>query len=213
MKTKYLIFDLDDTLVYEIDYLKSAYYEIAIKLDQENVDLLFQKMWAFYINKENVFDELIRIYPSISKEELLGIYRNHYPSVSLIDGGKEILEYAKNKGYNIGLITDGRSITQRNKLRALGIEDYFDKIIISEEFGSTKPNEKNFRCFMENEFSTYIYVADNPKKDFITPNRLNWISVCLINKGWNIHPQIFDTNKKYLPKVKIRELIELKKLI
>jgi putative hydrolase of the HAD superfamily len=37
MKDKYFIFDLDDTLVYELDYLKSAYKEIALSLEDEKL--------------------------------------------------------------------------------------------------------------------------------------------------------------------------------
>lgn len=213
MKSKYLIFDLDDTLVYEIDYLKSAYHEIALRLDPLNSNELFQRMWSLYTNKQNVFKILINLYSDFSVEELLEIYRNHYPLISLVDGAKEILEYAKSKGYSIGLISDGRSVTQRNKLKALAIEDFFDKVIISEEFGSAKPDERNFKYFMEDKFAEYIYVADNLRKDFVTPNRLNWISICLMDRGWNIHPQSFVNDIEYLPKLKIEKLIELKKLI
>jgi len=213
MKSKYLIFDLDDTLVYEIDYLKSGYHEIALKLDPLNSNELFERMWSLHTSKQNVFKILINLYSDFSVEELLEIYRNHYPSISLVDGAKEVLEYAKSKGYSIGLISDGRSVTQRNKLKALAIENFFDKVIISEEFGSAKPDERNFKYFMEDKFGEYIYVADNLRKDFVTPNRLNCISICLMDRGWNIHPQSFDNDIEYLPKLKIEKLIELKKLI
>lgn len=43
MKNKYIIFDLDDTLTYEIDYLKSAYYEIASKIDEKNSKMILRK--------------------------------------------------------------------------------------------------------------------------------------------------------------------------
>ena len=37
------------------------------------------------------------------------------------------------------LITDGRSLTQRLKIQALGLTDLFDDILISEAMQSEKP--------------------------------------------------------------------------
>ena len=213
MKTKYIIFDLDDTLAYEIDYLQSAYKEIAENVDKVNSENLRLEMLNTYHNGLNVFEILIQKYPNSTKEELLNIYRTHFPDIQFIEGANDLLDDIKNKGYKIGLITDGRSITQRNKLRALGIEGLFDLIIISEEFGSTKPDERNYKAFIVDDISEYFYIADNPKKDFLTPNKLGWTSICLLDKGNNIHPQNFDLDEKYLPKFVIENIKDVLKLI
>lgn len=213
MKVKYIIFDLDDTLMYEIDYLKSAYREIAAFVDEKNHKAVYNFMWSNYQKGENVFDILIQKYPKISKEELLDGYRNHFPNISLSEEANEVLQTIKSKGYKLGLITDGRSITQRNKLKALKIEELFDKIIVSEEFGSAKPDNRNFEIFIEKNIKDYVYIADNPKKDFVTPNKLGWTTICLINKGYNIHPQYFDLQKEYLPMFKVNSLYEVKNII
>ncbi|MGJ1266071.1 HAD family hydrolase [Sphingobacterium spiritivorum] len=213
MKNKYVIFDLDDTLIYEIDYLKSAYYEIAGGLDYDNKDQLFDEMYTWYTQRENVFDLLIERYPQNNKETLLNIYREHIPELYLNEGAMDLLEFCKLNKYSIGLITDGRSITQRNKLKALGIENFFDQIIVSEEFGSEKPDERNFRIFMKDDVKEYFYIADNTKKDFITPNALGWTSICLLDNGNNIHSQTFDVDENSLPKYKVKSLLEVLDLI
>jgi putative hydrolase of the HAD superfamily len=46
------------------------------------------------------------------------------------------LKQLKANGYKLGLITDGRSISKRKKIKALNIEKYFEYILISEEFGT-----------------------------------------------------------------------------
>lgn len=209
MKTKYIIFDLDDTLAYEIDYLKSAYKEIAENVDKVNSENLRLEMLEAYHKGLNVFEILIQKYPNSTIEELLKIYRTHFPDVQFIEGANDLLDDIKRKGYKIGLITDGRSITQRNKLKALGIEGIFDSIIISEEFGSTKPDERNYKAFIVDDIAEYFYIADNPKKDFLTPNKLGWTSICLLDKGNNIHPQNFDLQTEYLPKIKVDSLKEI----
>lgn len=212
MKAKYIIFDLDDTLMYEIDFLKSAFKEIADFIDKKNQEELFKLMLIKYHEGENVFDFLINNYTNFSKEQLLQMYRNHFPNVSLNEGADDLLKKIKSKGHKLGLITDGRSVTQRNKLKALKIEDLFDKIIVSEEFGSTKPDERNFKIFLENDIEEYYYIADNTKKDFVTPNKLGWTSICILNKGFNIHKQDFNLDQQFLPQLKINSLNELLKL-
>lgn len=209
MISKYVIFDLDDTLVYEIEFLKSAFKEIAEKLEPERDLELYEEMFSFYEKKVNVFAVLHQKYPNYSKEDLLNIYRNHFPSLKLNEGAREVLNFCTDKGYKIGLISDGRSITQRNKLKSLEIEHVFEKIVISEEFGSTKPNSENYKVFVLDRELEYYYIADNPQKDFIAPNKLGWTTICLLDKGKNIHRQYFDIDLEYLPKLKISNLMEL----
>lgn len=166
-----------------------------------------------YKNKENVFEVISKNYPKYTVPILLEIYRNHKPKITLIKHAKEVLEFCVKSKFKLGLITDGRSITQRNKLKALDIEDIFDKIIISEEINSSKPNEKNYLAFVEESIDEYFYIADNPTKDFISPNYLGWTTICLLDKGENIHKQNFNLNIEYLPTFKIKELKDIKNYI
>lgn len=213
MKAKYIIFDLDDTLMYEVDYLKSAYREIASIVDPEIQEKLYEEMFSKYQRGENAFEFLNIQYSKFEVKDLLEIYRNHFPKIQLNKDTQELLLNLKNQGYKIGLITDGRSVTQRNKLKALGVEAIFDKVIVSEEFGSTKPDQKNYLIFIEEGIEDYYYIADNPKKDFITPNKLGWISICLLDNGQNIHQQNFELEIEYLPQYRIKNLNEISKLL
>ena len=142
--------DLDDTLYKEIDYLTSAYGEIAASVGFPE---LVSQMVKWYREGENVFqklNQLLRIDTPI--EAYLKIYREHYPTITLSDGVEDTLDEIKHRGFILGLITDGRSVGQRNKINALKLDRWFDdeNIIISEEFGSEKTDEKNFKFFMEN---------------------------------------------------------------
>ncbi|RYZ81048.1 MAG: HAD family hydrolase, partial [Proteobacteria bacterium] len=206
------VFDLDDTLVKEIDYLKSAFREIARIADPEKVSL-FDDMFQWYQDKENVFDNLCRDYSHLNVGRLRDIYRNHLPEFDALSENRALLLDLKRAGHFIGLITDGYSVTQRNKVKALDMTDLFDKIVISEEFGFEKPHEGNYREFDEFGSSEKIYVGDNLGKDFVTANRLGWKTICLLDDGRNIHAQDFDKKAIYLPAITVASLSELREII
>lgn len=208
MSTTTIVFDLDDTLVKEIDFLKSAFFEIANSIEAE-VSSLYHQMLVWYFDNENVFQKLVQLYPDLSMDLLKSKYRHHQPNFEKYSYVKDFLSELKQNRYRIGLITDGFSITQRNKISSLGIGGLFDLIVISEEFGSEKPNEENYKVFHQFNSDTYYYVGDNLKKDFVTPNKLGWITICLLDDGNNIHSQNFDIEEFYLPKYKIKDLSEL----
>ena len=219
MCEKVVVFDLDDTLCKEIDYLKSAYREIAHRIasSQDAEAAIYQCMLDNYFGGKDVFQSLIEDYAiSIDKDTLLTMYRNHQPDLSLEQGAKDLLDAFSQAGAVMGLITDGRSITQRNKIKALGLDKYIpsENIIISEEFGCGKPPEKGYRYFMDKyPNAQYWYVGDNVKKDFIAPNLLGWTTICLKDDGRNIHGQTIEVDDVCRPKMVVDSLSELLSLV
>lgn len=199
-----VVFDLDDTLYKEVDYLKSAYLEIA---KQIGIPEAYDLLWETWKTHGDAFGELLSQYDiSLTKSDLLEIYRYHKPRIELTDGVRCFLECICEAGMYVGIITDGRTKTQMNKMEALDILKYVDPkdIIISESFGSEKPSPKNYIHFMKSD-QECIYIADNPQKDFLAPNLLGWKTVCLLDDGRNIHPQNFDLPNEYLPQQCIKD--------
>ena len=193
----FFIFDLDDTLFQEIDFLHSAYRHIAGRLSPDDAENLYAQMWAKYQAGENVFTWLLsqfgNIIPKLELATLLQWYREHIPEIRLSHEAEDFLNQLYARDVPLGLITDGRSITQRNKLKALGIADKFECIIISEEFGTEKPHPDNYRVFIERfGHRDFYFVGDNTRKDFIIPESLGWNIICIKDSGKNIHPQQMD---------------------
>ena len=197
---KIIVFDLDDTLYKEIYYLKSAYREIALHAAQGDrrlaSDLLAQMVNTFR-NRGNAFKRLNQLLGRKTPvEEYLVMYRTHRPDIHLEEDVVATLDALKTAGCTLALITDGRSVQQRNKIVALGLNRWIadEDIVISEDIGSEKPDEANYRRIMNRHPDTdrFFYIGDNPKKDFIAPNRLGWTTICLLDNGENIHPQRFD---------------------
>lgn len=197
-------FDLDDTLYKEIDYLKSAYREIAGYAAEHChgcsvpvtvlVHKAYEVMLAAYHEGLNAFEELNKFLGlSLPVGDYLYIYRNHKPRIALTEDVVQTMDALKAEGVRIGLITDGRSVQQRNKIVSLGLGRWIDEkdMVISEVFGSEKPALANYEYFMKHypECHDFTYVGDNPRKDFSAPNALGWKTICLKDDGRNIHRQ------------------------
>lgn len=221
MKNKVIVFDLDDTLYKELDYLISAYKEISEKLasflnSQVTKDEIFDEMYSFYGLGKNTFVEILEKHQikNVLIDDLLFIYRNHFPQIKLEESIENLLIKLKEQVFRLGIITDGRSNQQRNKIFSLSIEKYFEHIIISEEFGTEKPDLRNFKYF-EKMYPNckYVYVGDNIKKDFVAGNQLGWTTICLLDNGRNIHHQQFDLSEEFLPNYCINNLIEIINII
>jgi putative hydrolase of the HAD superfamily len=182
-----LIFDLDDTLYNELSFLKSAYWNICFNLKPTEAKLLYSQVFSLYRNGGNPFLFLSDTF-KIPVEQLLNMYRKHIPTLDLFPGVLDTFNKVKEKNGKLGIVTDGREITQTNKLKSLGILEYIDYYVISERVGSEKPNPKNFEL-IENELKVenYYYFGDNFKKDFIAPRKMGWHTVGLLDNGMNIH--------------------------
>lgn len=218
---KVIVFDLDDTLYKEQDFLISAYKEIATYIEKRyTIKYIFEKMIENYHQHKNVFEELIKQYGTmLTLDKLLYIYRHHEPKKCYVetDVFNILTSLASQKNVFLGIMTDGRSITQRNKIRCFQLSKFFneDMIIISEEFGSKKPDIKNYLFFMNKvPNASYYYIGDNTFKDFITPNTLRWTSICLLdNENKNIHKQDFSLPIAYLPQYKVDNLSDILTII
>lgn len=182
---KGVIFDLDDTLYPEKDYIMSGCRAIAKYIGKEEVA---DKLWSDFNSGLSMIDEyLIKNGKENLKTEYLNIYRFHIPSIHLYDGALEIIEYFKSHGIKVGIITDGRPEGQRNKIKALELDKLIEDIIITDELGGVqfrKPNDIAFRimqCRWKLPFEQLIYVGDNIYKDFQAPRRLGIKPVWLKN--------------------------------
>lgn len=208
---KVICFDLDDTLHKEIDYLKAAYQIIAKQVFDDKWEHYYNQMLIWYDTKDDVFQKVVDLMPNLDKNRLLDMYRYDVHKLTLDEDVSNLLSSLKALDIKLGIITDGRTVTQGNKIKALGLDKYFDEdmIVISESFGSSKPSEENYKYFMDKypECRDFTYIGDNPQKDFIAPNTLGWNTICLLDDGNNIHKQEFDSlNREYLPKRKITSL-------
>lgn len=174
-KIKGVIFDLDDTLYSEKEYIKSGYKAVSDYFGGGYE----QQLWNYFEKGKPAIDELVKSLGRESeKSTLLEIYRSHKPEIHFCDGVEKTLLELRQKGIKIGIITDGRPEGQKNKIEALGLQKYVDDVIITDELGGKqfrKPNDISFRI-MQNRwrlpFEDMVYIGDNINKDFQAPKQL-----------------------------------------
>jgi len=176
---KAVIFDLDDTLYSEKEYVKSGYAKVAEVLSQAKD--VQQRLWKAFEDKKPAIDCILQeegITDEETKQKCLAAYRNQMPDIHLYEGVRELLLKLREKGIKIGIITDGRPEGQRAKLKALGLYELADSVLITDELGGTqfrKPNDIAFRILQGRflvPYDSMIYVGDNVTKDFQAPKAL-----------------------------------------
>jgi putative hydrolase of the HAD superfamily len=185
-----VVFDLDDTLYAEHDYQTSGIKTVCdtlLTLYARNIEneLLAERdngtadLWGKACALLNL--------PHSAAESMLWTYRLHTPHIRLTEGAPALVALCRQQCQQVAILTDGRAATQRLKLQALGLSDV--PSYISEEHASNKPDDKRFRLIMADyPADHYVYIADNPVKDFIAPNALGWHTIGLAYREGNIHP-------------------------
>ena len=221
---KAVIFDLDDTLMSEKEYVKSGFRQVAINISKEynlDIDKVYELLLdTFEEDSKNVFnrvlDKLNISYEIDDIKKLVEIYRGHKPEIKLYDDAKYILDTLYNKGIKLGMITDGYKITQRKKLEALNIDNYFECIVVTDELGREfwKPHSRSYEIMKDKlnlDYDEMVYVGDNVSKDFITANKLGMNTV-FINRIEGVYSGI-EMDDEYLANLEVANLKELENLI
>ncbi|MCC3357230.1 HAD family hydrolase [Bacillus sp. REN16] len=196
---KAAIFDLDGTLLdrdesvkkfitsqYDrlIEFIahipKETYIKRFIELDQRG-----------YVWKDKVYQQLVEEFriEGITWKELLEDYttmfkRNCVPFPNLIS----MLEDLKGVGLQLGIITNGIGQFQLDNIRALGIEKYFDTILVSEWEGIKKPDHRIFMKAMAQlnlHPNQCIFVGDHPENDVKAARSIGMIGIWKKDEQWN----------------------------
>jgi putative hydrolase of the HAD superfamily len=168
---KHIFFDLDDTLW---DFkknsgvvLKQLFNEHCLneKLNtsfetfyfayEEVTSLFWTQYYKGEIDKQflrsNRFHETFKKFSYNNYSENLIItaqYTERTPrGIHLNEGCLEILNYLKTR-YSLHIITNGFKDIQSIKLNGSGLTNYFTQVVISDEYGMNKPDEKIF-CLAE----------------------------------------------------------------
>ncbi len=198
---KAVIFDLDDTLYRERDFVDQSFRSVAEVMAEyladrkaETVSVagdktpegLFRQMVELMEEegRGEIFNRLCERYDvDIPVKELVKIYRGTKPVLSLYPDGEAFLEELERKHIKTGLITDGNAQVQHNKIRALGLDGRLDVVLASYDLGLRKPDVGVYVYCLEKlgcRPEEAVYIGDNPLKDFIGARKLGMKTVRII---------------------------------
>ena len=125
-RIKAVIFDLDDTLISEYEFVASGYRFVSKMLEErlgaapkEIEDRLWELSRQTYSNAFNrLFDSYEEEYTEDELRELILAYRSHPADTRFYPDVEETLKELKEKDILTGIISDGDPERQRNKIRS-----------------------------------------------------------------------------------------------
>ena len=219
-----IVFDLDDTLYSEQDYVMSGFRTVA-EWAAVNLGIAQYEGFTTLSNlyhqgvRNNTFNQWLAIHQienPVVVPKLLDVYRSHAPTISPFDESIDLLK-TLTKSYKIGLVSDGYLQVQQLKWAALGLDYFFDAVVFSDSLGRAnwKPSTAPFKLVLEQlnvapEFS--VYIGDNPRKDFFGARQLG-MSTIWIKRSDSEYGHLQPQSSDYHPDLTINSLSEVLGLI
>ena len=179
MRWDALVFDLDDTLYPERQYVRSGMWAVS-EWVEANLDFAaydcYEELCALEETAEpgRVFDRWIQLHglrPDDWVGAMVTVYRRHAPEIRPYPEVQLELERLA-AGFRLGLVSDGYQEAQEKKWTALKLAPYFEAVVFSDKLGreNWKPSPLPFRTVIERlgvRAERAVYIGDNPYKDFL----------------------------------------------
>ena len=128
---------------------------------------------------------------------------------SVIDGAHEVMDYLKSRGYGLHMCSNGFHEVQYRKLKACGMKDYFDTIVLSEDAGVNKPSlayfDYAFRMTGADPRHT-LMIGDNFQTDILGAKGAG------LDVMW-FNPQPEENKATESVNYEIKHLLEIKELL
>ena len=211
---KAILFDLDETLLNRAASVKSYLQNQYSRYDLRNIDYeVYEARFVEldergYADKLKVFGSLISEFSlSCSAEELLKDFRVHaWRHCKTFDNAHEALAQLHERGFKLGIITNGTISSQAAKLRESGLGSLVDVALISEQEGVKKPDPVIFTRAANKlgiRVDECVFVGDNPIADIGGAHGVGMKTV------WFRGYQSWPTDLTVTPDYEIQSLAEL----
>ena len=186
--TKGIVFDLDDTLYSQRSFKLSGFRAVSewlaatFRLDAnccyQGLEQVMSETSPSYPHIFDLFIERNKLPPDCL-DIMVRIFVEHWPHISCYPSARLLLGKLR-RIYHVGILTDGRLTVQQRKVQALDIESDVDMVLYSDSMGLEKPANELYRWY-EKRFSMegehFVYIGDNPHKDFIGAKQRGWRTV------------------------------------
>ncbi len=195
---KAILFDLDGTLL-DRDASVRAFIASQYQRLQEHFEHIPKEKYMKrfieldnrgYVWKDKVYADLVKEFgiTTVTPEALLEDYKTEFRNHCVaFEGLYRTLEDLKSCNLKLGMITNGYGEFQLNNIKALGIEKFFDAILISEWEGIKKPDPNIFlRALQKLQVAPIesVFVGDHPLNDVEAAKSLGMIGVWKKDGAW-----------------------------
>lgn len=216
-----VVFDMDDTLYPEADFVRSGHRAVAERAWADlgvDIEPELRRRFAAGQRGDLMSAVLADLGVATPGEDYVGrvlvpAYREHLPAIRPHVETIPVLTALRARGHRLALLSDGWAAVQRRKLEALGLTPFFDEIVITDELGreAWKPSPIGFERILGALGVTgaqALYVSDNPLKDFAGPHLLGMRTVRVIRPGTE-HGEALAPAPGHQPQAVVRSLAEL----
>jgi len=192
-----ILFDLDETLIDRGATMKGflikqhgRFPELLNCESHMFVNAVLQYQNNGYADKRVAYQSALADLKQESKliNRLMDDFESTYGTESVLFPGTHEVLGALGREYKIGLVSNGRSIGQRNKIRSAELESFLDAVVISEEVGIKKPDPRIFlQCLelLSTNANEAGYVGDNPVNDIEPAMKLGMKSIWIRNSRYS----------------------------
>ncbi|AKG35092.1 HAD family hydrolase [Paenibacillus durus] len=217
-----LLFDLDNTLMdrdytfrsFSTQFVAHFLGHLGPDRQLEIVEDIIIRDADGYRDKDGFFRELSEVLPwreAVSAEDIRAFYDLNYSRHgALMKHAVESLGYLQERGYAMGLLTNGKSEIQHAKIDLLGLRGHFKSIVISGEAGISKPDPAIYRLALDRlgyDSQETVFIGDHPVNDIWGAGRAGMRGVWLRRN----HP--WDDKLDVQPWKTIDELHELRSIL
>jgi putative hydrolase of the HAD superfamily len=219
---KAVLFDIDDTLfdsttLAEMARMNAVKAMIESGLPLRDVNkgyrLLMKIVQKYGSNYDQHFDRLLDTLGCNRDPKIVaaGIVAYHDTKLAYIKPDPDVIPTLialRDKDCKLGIVSNGRSVKQWEKIIRLGLHHFFHTVVISEDVGFEKPDPKIFEVALKElriRPEEAIYTGDSPEIDMLGANKAGLVSVRLIKQAHK-EPTL---NRDMQPKLKIRKISEL----
>ncbi len=109
---------------------------------------------------------------------------------TLVPYARELLECLKDRGYGIGIISNGFKEVQFRKLESSGIADMIDCVVLSDEIEVNKPDRRLFDYAVAKAGTSAdesLIVGDNPATDIAGGAAAGWQTIYFNRDGQGVN--------------------------
>ena len=189
-KFKLFVFDLDDTLYDEFQFVCSGFDAVSEVISED-----------FGIDKDFTYSGLIRVFKNYGRgkvfnqfflenkivtdpkyiTKLVDIYRfKQKYQLNLFHGVENFIKKIKKNGSQTALLTDTNWNVQEKKVESLKLDKIIDNIYYSDKYGLKKPDTILYEKILDDfkiDPKYTVWVGDDPRCDFFIPNLLGAFTI------------------------------------